>query len=72
MARNPKFDVLAPFASIYAGAFGMVRTLTDDELQDFITACEQVTETNCWWAEFHAAKALESEARNQQRLRGLP
>lgn len=47
-------------------AAAVVRDASDEELSDWLIGCRQVTETNCWFAVYDAAKWLPDLIRREQ------
>lgn len=66
---------IAPYSRVYA--HGLIRltthlrTLTDDQVRDLLTAAHQPTPTNCDWVTYDTAALLRPAAREEARRRGL-
>ena len=49
---------LKPYAILLAGMESYFDNLTDDELASLRAACDEPTNTNCWWATKQAAELI--------------
>jgi len=61
MARYRGKLHLKPFAELMVKVDHMLSEMPARKRRDLIAACHQVGASNCWWAEFIAAKLLEAE-----------
>jgi hypothetical protein len=61
--------VLEPFGMIFAGMYEGLREMSDEDLAAFIKGCEQVSQTNCWFAIYKAANSLKDWAETEANQR---
>lgn len=62
-------DVLAPYATTYAGLMEMVKQEEDDRLQLLKEACATASQTNCWFATYGVAQVIKSEIETELSIR---
>lgn len=66
---EPWKKLLQPFAELHSKAYVRINKLSLAEMNALLDACEQVTQTNCWWATYRAAKTIRGDLVAERRIR---
>lgn len=67
------WDTLKPYGEAVADLYARVEKLDDGEFEDLARASSQPSSTNCWWANYEAARLLTPliAAERYRRQRGV-
>lgn len=71
MIKQEWETVLKPFAILIAGMVENIKGMDDHDLLELRTACDQPTQTNCWYWTYSAAQVIRGEVEDEVTRRGL-
>ena len=65
MTQEQKRLLDEPYAELLARAYERIENLSGDALAALLDAANSATQTNCWWATFHAAQFIKPVAASE-------
>lgn len=69
MATLQQKNLLEPFGKIFSEMDQKIRSMTDEKLNELLSACYAMSVTNCWYCSYSAAQYLQGEIRRELRHR---